>query len=130
MVSNPKFPHSCKVIRMSPSDPNDAYSSPVPSIILESECQNQINEVGDTVFKEGQAYSDYTTYLPLFQNWEELAKNGNAIPVPTIPDGVQVIKGDTIEVVDSMRNLILTVSQSEKGNIGIRIWANGDKGEQ
>ena len=110
MVNNPQFPHSCKVSRFK-ADPNDQYAEPTETIILEGVCQNQINEVGDTIWKESVLYSDYTAYLP----------------IDTEVIGA-VKKGDQIEVNDNVRILKGTVIQFEKGNIGIRIWFDGLNG--
>lgn len=104
MVNNPQFPHSCKVSRFE-ADPNDQYAEPTELVILEGVCQNQISAVGDTAWKEGVLYSDYTAYLPLDTEIEGFVK-----------------KGDMIEVNDNVRTLKGTVIQFEKGNIGIRIW--------
>lgn len=121
MVDNPQFPHRCIITRLEQSDPNDAYSPMIENIILESLCQNQVNEVGDTIYKEGQLFSDYTTYLPIYQDKEEL--------IETMPRGLVLKKGDTITIQDNIRELKLEIAQFEKGNIGIRIWSNGNKGE-
>ena len=110
MVNNPQFPHSCRVSRFE-ADPDDQYAEPTETIILEGLCQNQINEVGDTVWKEGVLYSDYTAYLPLYTEMTGFVK-----------------KGDMIEVNDNVRILKGTVVQFEKGNIGIRIWFDGLNG--
>lgn len=104
MVNNPQFPHSCKVSRFEP-DPDDQYADPTEKVVINGICQNQINEVGDTIWKEKVLYSDYTAYLPL-----ETDMNGF------------VQKGDSITVIDSIRTVKGIVTQFEKGNIGIRIW--------
>lgn len=110
MVNNPQFPHSCKVTR-SVKDPDDQYAPATTKTILEGICQNQVNAMGDTTWKEGVLYSDFTSYLPL----------------DTVIDGF-VMQGDTIEVNDNTRVIKGTVIQFEKGNIGIRIWFDGLNG--
>jgi hypothetical protein len=108
MVNNPQFPHYIKITRTETGDPFE--DTPIEIPVFESVCQIQMNEVGDTVWKEKVLYSDYTAYCPF--------PNGNR------EDSPEIKKDCFVEANDCIRDIYGRVSQSEAGNLGIRIFFN------
>lgn len=109
-MKNPQFPHWCKVFRFE-KNPLDQYADSTLKVVLEGVCQNQLNAVGDTIWRQNVLYSDYTAYLP----------------INTVIDGF-VKQGDSIEVKDGSRTILGIVTQFERGNLGIRIWFDNQNG--
>jgi len=119
MVNNERFPHTVKVVRKNENadyNPSLNVGEPtIDTIVYECKCQNQLNEVGDTIRKDNILYSDYTTYAPYPNDTEENPFGDRGLS-PLIQ------KDDFIEVDDGVRIIKGRVTQFEAGNIGIRIW--------
>ena len=105
MVSNPQFPHTCIIYN---TQTTGEYPDEVTSdvTIMQSECNNQVGNGGDTTLKNDLYQSDFTCYLPKHD--------------------YQIKTGDKIKVLDDVRLILGTIKASYVGNIGAQIWYNED----
>jgi len=117
---NERFPHTIKVTRVEENpDYNPSFGDGEPNtttVIMDSVCQNQIGNNGDTSVQSKALISDYIAYVPYEGFGEDSFGDRGKAP--------KVKRADFVEVDDGLRVIKGTVRQFEAGNLGMRIWWN------
>ena len=101
-VSNPRFPHHCRIYRM---EGEDSWSGGTEKVLYDGECRKYGNDSLRTFKTGGVMYGDY------------------AISVPGTVEGIR--SGDLIDVEDrSVSWTRVTVTDCYSGNLGTTVYFN------